>query len=61
MKTFAQRFEERRGVLDNGAYVQSKAAEVFNGTKLLLREARDASRGRTVPDAVVIVKVEDVL
>jgi hypothetical protein len=38
MKTFAQLFEERRGILDNGAYVRSKAAEVFNGTKLLLRE-----------------------
>jgi len=38
MKNFAQLFEERRGVVDNGAYVRSKASEVLNGTKLLLRE-----------------------
>jgi hypothetical protein len=38
MKTFAKLFEERRGAVDNGAYVRSKAAEVFSGTSLVLRE-----------------------
>lgn len=38
MKTFAQLFEERRGLIDNGAYVRSKASEVFRGTKLLLKD-----------------------
>jgi hypothetical protein len=38
VKTFAQLFEERRGSLDNGAYVRSKASEVFSGTELRLRD-----------------------
>jgi hypothetical protein len=38
METFAQLFEERRGVLDNGAYVRSRASEVFSGTGLVLSE-----------------------
>jgi hypothetical protein len=39
MKTFAQLFQERRGAVDNGTYVRSKAPEVFRGTSLALREA----------------------
>lgn len=39
MPTFAQLFEERRGVVDNGSYVRSKAHEVFSGTSLLFSEA----------------------
>lgn len=38
MKAFAQLFEERRGVVDNGAYVRIKAPEVLGGTNLVLRE-----------------------
>ena len=39
MKTFAQLFEEKRGIIDNGNYVRSKAHEVFSGTTLGLSEA----------------------
>jgi len=38
MKTFAQFFEEGRGVVDNGAYVRSNASQLFTGTRLVLRE-----------------------
>ena len=38
MNTFAQFFEERRGIVDNGAYMRSKAREVFKGTNLVLTE-----------------------
>jgi hypothetical protein len=38
MMTFAQIFEQRRGTLDNGAYLRSKAPEVFSGTSLVLSE-----------------------
>jgi hypothetical protein len=38
MNTFAQLFEERRGIIDNGAYMRSKAPEVFKGTNLVLTE-----------------------
>src|SRR6266853_5797969 len=38
MKTLLELFEEKRGVLDNGAYVRSKAPEVFRGSALVLRD-----------------------
>lgn len=38
MKTFAQLFEERRGILDNGAYVRSRAPELLNATRLVFAE-----------------------
>ncbi len=38
MKAFAELFEERRGVVDNGAYLRTKAPEVLGRTNLVLRE-----------------------
>ena|SRR5437899_6544869 len=38
MKTLVQFFEEKRGIADNGAYVRSKAPEVFRGSALVLSE-----------------------
>jgi hypothetical protein len=38
MKSFAQLFEERRGVVDNGAYVRTQVPELLEGTNLALRE-----------------------
>lgn len=46
MNTFAQLFEERRGVGDNGAYVRSKASEMFSGTSLVLREGMPSASPR---------------
>jgi hypothetical protein len=66
MNTFAQLFGERRGIIDNGAYMRSKAAEVFNGANLLLREGLpSAPSGRallgiafySLPDLVVLDEV----
>jgi hypothetical protein len=36
MRTLEQLFEEKRGILDNGAYVRSKASEAFAGSPLML-------------------------
>jgi hypothetical protein len=38
MMTFAQLFEESRGMLDNGAFVRSKASEIFSGPPFALSE-----------------------
>jgi hypothetical protein len=68
MKTFAQLFEERRGVLDNGAYARSMASGVFRGTDMLLNEGVPLAPTDgavlgvafySLPDLVVLDKVVD--